>query len=184
MAFNSFRFLLFYLIVVIAYFSISHKYRWILLLISSYYFYLCWNIKYSLLIIFSTLVTFFAGILISQAKNIYWKKTYLSFSIFSNLFILVLFKYFNFINDSIIQISEYFNFAYNIRDLHFLLPVGISFYTFQSLSYTIDVYRGNKEPEHHLGIYALYVSFFPQLVAGPIERSTRLIPQFYQIIVV
>jgi D-alanyl-lipoteichoic acid acyltransferase DltB (MBOAT superfamily) len=101
-------------------------------------------------------------------------------SIVSNLLLLIVFKYFDFLNGTLRNISDYFNIFYGVPDLNLLLPVGISFYTFQSLSYIIDVYRGDKEPERHIGIYALYVSFFPQLVAGPIERSTRLLPQFYK----
>ncbi len=97
-----------------------------------------------------------------------------------NLGLLAFFKYFNFLNDSFASVASFLQLSYKIPHLNILLPVGISFYTFQTLSYTIDVYRGKRKAERHFGIFALYVSFFPQLVAGPIERSTRLIPQFYK----
>jgi D-alanyl-lipoteichoic acid acyltransferase DltB (MBOAT superfamily) len=108
------------------------------------------------------------------------RKKYLLFSLISNLGLLFTFKYFNFFNESLRSLFENFQIPYDIPYINVLLPVGISFYTFQTLSYTIDVYRGNRKAEKHLGIYAVYVSFFPQLVAGPIERSTRLIPQFFE----
>ena len=108
------------------------------------------------------------------------RKKYLVLSLVSNLGLLLTFKYLNFFLKSISHTLVFFQIDKNIPELSLLLPVGISFYTLQTLSYSIDVYRGNKEPEKHLGIFALYVSFFPQLVAGPIERSTRLLPQFHQ----
>ena len=108
------------------------------------------------------------------------RKKYLILSIVINLFLLFAFKYFNFFNDSLRGLFNYFNIFYGLPAFDLLLPVGISFYTFQALSYSIDVYRGKRPPERSLGIFALYVSFFPQLVAGPIERSTRLLPQFFE----
>jgi D-alanyl-lipoteichoic acid acyltransferase DltB (MBOAT superfamily) len=108
------------------------------------------------------------------------RKKYLLLSLFSNLGLLFTFKYFNFFNNSIEVIFSQFNLFYDSPTFQLLLPVGISFYTFQTLSYSIDVYRGERKAEHHLGYFALYVSFFPQLVAGPIERSTRLLPQFFK----
>ncbi len=108
------------------------------------------------------------------------KKKYLYLSLISNLGLLFLFKYFNFFSTSVHTLFYQFNIFYNAPTFKLLLPVGISFYTFQTLSYTIDVYRGKKEPEKNFGIFAVYVSFFPQLVAGPIERATNLLPQFYK----
>ncbi len=105
---------------------------------------------------------------------------YLILSLILNLSLLGTFKYFNFISLSLHAVLSRFNILYDAAELNIILPVGISFYTFQALSYSIDVYRGDKKPEHHFGIYALYVSFFPQLVAGPIERSTRLLAQFFR----
>ncbi|WMJ82393.1 MBOAT family O-acyltransferase [Clostridium sp. MB40-C1] len=180
MLFNSFKFIIFFPIVVAMYFIISHRYRWILLLGASYYFYMCWNPKYVVLILTTTLISYLSGIWIEGTQDIKKKKIYLNFSILSNIAILFLFKYFNFFNDSFRQIFAHFNLNYTVPSFKLLLPVGISFYTFQSLSYSIDVYRGVKKAERHFGIFALYVSFFPQLVAGPIERSDRLLPQFYE----
>lgn len=180
MLFNSFRFLIFFPIVVILYFGIPHKYRWILLLAASYYFYMCWKAEYLLLIIASTLVDYYAGLRMGKIPEKEKRRFYLILSLSVNLGLLFTFKYFNFVNESLRQAFQYFNIMYHVPTLKVLLPVGISFYTFQTLSYTIDVYRGDREPERHLGIFALYVSFFPQLVAGPIERSTRLLPQFFE----
>ncbi len=142
---------------------------------------MCWNPAYIILIIISTLIDYFAGLQIAKHKQQRMKKLFLLLSLFTNLGLLFFFKYYNFLSESFNSLfheSDLFN---DIPYLSFLLPVGISFYTFQTLSYTIDVYRGVKKPEKNLGIFAVYVSFFPQLVAGPIERSTRLIPQFHKI---
>lgn len=180
MLFNSFHFLLFFPIVIAIYFSIPYKYRWVLLLISSYYFYMAWKPEYILLIILSTLIDYFAGIMMGKEKEKSKRKKYLYGSLVTNLGLLFLFKYFNFFNSFFRTLFENFNISYGIPNFDILLPMGISFYTFQTLSYTIDVYRGKIKPEKHLGIFALYVSFFPQLVAGPIERSEKLLPQFYK----
>jgi D-alanyl-lipoteichoic acid acyltransferase DltB (MBOAT superfamily) len=141
---------------------------------------MCWNYKYIILILFTTLVDYAVGLLIPQAKSRKLKKLYLLMSIFANLGMLFFFKYINFFSSNLNSIFESYNVFRGMPVFSFLLPVGISFYTFQSLSYTIDVYKGKKEPERHLGIFACYVAFFPQLVAGPIERSTSLLPQFYK----
>ena len=178
MLFNSLEFPLFFLTVVIIYFSLPHRYRWSLLLVASYYFYMCWKPEYVLLIIISTLVDYFLAIKMSKVPQKAARKPYLYLSLTVNLGILGLFKYLNFFGDSVRVFLGQFNISNDIPYFHMLLPVGISFYTFQTLSYTIDVYRGYREPERHLGIFAVYVSYFPQLVAGPIERSTHLLPQF------
>lgn len=178
MYFNSLQFIVFFLVVVYLYFLVPFKFRWILLLVASYYFYMCWKAEYIILIVISTLIDYFAGIKMGQCEDQSKKKKYLILSLISNFGILFLFKYFNLFNSSIRVVLSNFNLFYNVSSFKMLLPVGISFYTFQTLSYTIDVYRGEREPEKHLGIFALYVSFFPQLVAGPIERSTTLMPQF------
>lgn len=180
MLFNSLEFLIFFPIVIALYFAISPKYRWILLLVASYYFYMCWNYKYIILIAFSTLVDYFAAIYMSRAGTKNRKKFFLYLSLVSNLGLLFFFKYFNFFGENINELFEQLNIFSTVPTFDLLLPVGISFYTFQTLSYTIDVYTGRKSPELHLGKFALYVSFFPQLVAGPIERSTRLLPQMHQ----
>ncbi|MDD3626943.1 MAG: MBOAT family protein [bacterium] len=180
MLFNSYQFFIFFPLVVFFYFIIPYKYRWIFLLIASYYFYMSWNPAYIILIILSTLIDYFAGIMMGKTAEIKSRRKYLILSLIANLGLLFTFKYFNFFNDTMRHIFTYMNFNYQIPHSNLLLPVGISFYTFQTLSYTIDVYKGGREPEKHLGYFALYVSFFPQLVAGPIERSTRLLPQFYE----
>jgi len=180
MLFNSLHFLFFFPIVVGIYFAIPYRFRWVLLLIASYYFYMCWKIEYILLIIISTLIDYFAGLKMGEKQDKKERKKYLILSLLTNLGLLFAFKYFNFFNNSIRESFAYLNITYHIPSLKLLLPVGISFYTFQTLSYSFDVYRGKRKPEKHLGIFALYVAFFPQLVAGPIERSTHLIPQFYE----
>lgn len=180
MLFNSLQFVLFLPAVVIIYFAIPHRYRWVLLLIASYYFYMCWKVEYAVLIMISTLIDYFAGLQMGKTERKSARTKYLVMSLMTNLGLLFSFKYFNFFNDSFRYFLENYNIFYGVPNLDVLLPVGISFYTFQTLSYTIDVYRGVREPEKHLGIFAVYVSFFPQLVAGPIERSTRLLPQFYE----
>lgn len=139
-----------------------------------------WRADYAILIFTSTVVDYAVGLALGRTQRPSMRRVYLVVSILTNLGILFAFKYFNFLNDSFQTLFTYYGLPYGIPELDVLLPVGISFYTFQSLSYTIDVYRGAKEPEKHFGIFALYVSFFPQLVAGPIERSTHLLPQFFQ----
>jgi D-alanyl-lipoteichoic acid acyltransferase DltB (MBOAT superfamily) len=148
-----------------------------MLLAASYYFYMCWKVEYIVLILASTVADYYAGLQMGKMETKAKRKPYLIFSLIVNLGLLFSFKYLNFFNDSVRVMFDQFNIFYDVPHFNVLLPVGISFYTFQTLSYSIDVYRGKKEPERHLGIFALYVAFFPQLVAGPIERSTRLLPQ-------
>ena len=176
MLFNSFHFLIFFPIVTLIYFFIPYRVRWIWLLITSYYFYMCWNPKYAILIATSTLITYLSGILISKSKD--KKKLWVALSFISNLGILFFFKYFNFAIENINIILNKLHITLITPSFDVLLPVGISFYTFQALSYTVDVYRGDVKPEKNLGKYALFVSFFPQLVAGPIETSKHLLDQF------
>jgi alginate O-acetyltransferase complex protein AlgI len=172
MLFNSLHFLLFFPIVTLVYFLIPHRYRWALLLVASYYFYMVWRPIYALLIVGSTLVDYIAAIQMSKTDREGIRKLYLFSSLVANLGILFIFKYYGFFIDTLNAFT-----ANNFDVIYLLLPMGISFYTFQTLSYTIDVYRKQREPEYHIGYFALYVTFFPQLVAGPIERSDRLIPQ-------
>jgi len=178
MLFNSLEFIIFFPIVVAAYFILAPRYRWILLLAASYYFYMCWDYKYIVLIMFSTVVDYFAGILMHRTDKVRLRKLLLSASLTTNLGLLFFFKYFNFFGDSVNFFLDKFNIFAEMPSYDLLLPVGISFYTFQTLSYTIDIYRRKQTPEYHFGRFALFVSFFPQLVAGPIERSVNLIPQF------
>lgn len=180
MLFNSFHFLVFFPFVVILYFIIPDKWRWLLLLIASYYFYMCWRAEYALIIMGITVLDYGLAILIDNTKSRSNKRYLLIISILSNFGILFLFKYFNFFNENIHSLLNEFNIFYDAPYFNLLLPIGLSFHTFQSVSYTIDVYYGNTKPVRHFGKYALFVSFFPQLVAGPIERATTLLPQFFQ----
>lgn len=178
--FNSLQFLVFLPAVIVVYYLLAPKYRWILLLAASYYFYMCWRVEYVFLIILSTLVDYYAAIQMDKQEEQHNKKKYLILSLGVNLGLLFFFKYFNFLGNSLDTAFDTLRIPVDIPYLNILLPVGISFYTFQTLSYTIDVYKGRKKPERHLGIFAVYVAYFPQLVAGPIERSTHLLPQFHQ----
>jgi len=180
MLFNSLEYLIFFPIVVALYYAFTHKWRWLLLLAASYFFYMSWKAEYVILIMVSTLVDYWAGLQMGKAGTRKKKKPYLIFSIIVNLGILAGFKYFNFFSENVNVLFGDLNIFYRIPELKVLLPVGISFYTFQTLSYSIDIYRGITRPEKHLGRFALYVSYFPQLVAGPIERSTNLLPQFHE----
>jgi len=180
MLFNSLHFLVFFPIVVALYFSIPHRHRWIMLLISSYYFYMSWKAEYIFLIIISTLIDYVVGIQIYRSKNPRRKRLFLLLSLFSNLGLLFAFKYFNFFSESFRLLLAQYSIPLDPITLKVLLPVGISFYTFQTLSYTIDIYRGKIKPQKHLGIFAVYVSYFPQLVAGPIERAKNLLPQLLE----
>ncbi len=176
MFFNSFTFLFFFAVVYFLFYILPSRFRWILLLISSYIFYMNWEPAYIILILISTFLDYFIGLEMpkSSAKK---KWLLLILSLITNLGILFFFKYFNFFTENIYILLNSFDFNLNKPTLNVLLPVGISFYTFQTLSYTIDVFKGKMEPEKHLGKFALYVSFFPQLVAGPIERAKSLLPQ-------
>ena len=180
MVFNSVKFLFFFVIVITIYFSIPHRFRWIWLLGASYYFYMSWKPLYIFLIVITTLITYYAAIRMGQTDLRSRRKKFLFFSLLSNLGLLFVFKYYNFFNDSLRTLFQEYHLFYRIPSFDLILPLGISFYIFKSLSYTIDVYRGDKAPERHLGFFALYVSFFPQLLAGPIERATRFLPQLYE----
>jgi alginate O-acetyltransferase complex protein AlgI len=178
MLFNSLEFLIYFPVVVTVYFLIPHRLRWVWLLGASYWFYMAWKPVYALVLVAITIIDFVSGISIERATTQRSKRLFLTLSIVSNLSILFFFKYFNFLNDTLRALVGLAGAPYPIPALDVILPIGISFHTFQSLSYTIDVYLGRKEPERHFGIFALFVAFFPQLVAGPIERATTLLPQF------
>ncbi len=177
MLFNSVDFLIFFPVVTLIYFLVPRKLRYLWLLAASYYFYMCWNVKYVALLFFSTISTWAAGWLVGKAKREGKKKLTVAGCVLVNLGILFVFKYFNFFQGTVNRILEKFNLQIWERSFDILLPVGISFYTFQALGYIIDVYREKIEPEKNLLRYALFVSFFPQLVAGPIERSENLLKQ-------
>lgn len=185
MLFNSLDFLLFFPIVLLLYYVLPKKIRYIWLLISSYYFYMCWNATYILLILASTIITYSSGILLEKikyanlddAKRLIYKKATVALSLILNLGILFYFKYTNFALLYLARMFSAIHIQLNIPTFDIILPVGISFYTFQALSYTIDVYRDEIYAEKNFFRYALFVSFFPQLVAGPIERSKNLLKQ-------
>ena len=185
MLFNSIDFLIFFPIVLFVYFLIPNRVKYIWLLIASYYFYMCWNAKYALLILFSTFITYLSGIAIEKIKDQNWedkkkltnKKIVVALSFVLNLAILFYFKYFNFVLSLLTKAFGMIHVQLTIPVFDIILPVGISFYIFQALSYTMDVYRDEIYAEKNFFRYALFVSFFPQLVAGPIERSKNLLKQ-------
>ncbi len=143
----------------------------------SYYFYMCWKAEYAFLIAFSTTVDYVCGIQMSKHLDKLKRKKWMLISIFMNLGQLFLFKYFNFFNDGTRAVFDSLNIFYNVPEFKLILPVGISFYTFQSISYTVDVYYGKAPAEKHFGYFAMFVSYWPQLVAGPIERSWYMLPR-------
>lgn len=183
MQFNSIHFLVFFPVVLLVYFIVPKKLRYIWLLGASYYFYMSWNVEYAILIAFSTLVTYLCSIIIDQfgkEEGKSWqvmRKITLALAIVVNLAILFLFKYLDFAVDNLNVLFERIGITVIENKFDLLLPVGISFYTFQALGYVVDVYRKDVEAEYNPLKYALFVSFFPQLVAGPIERSGKLLGQ-------
>ena len=179
MLFNSIQFVIFFIAVTSAFFALPHRFRWLLLLAASCYFYMAFVPIYILILFFTIVVDYFAGILLEDAKEKN-KKPYLIASLFANIGVLAIFKYYNFVNENITQLLGVFSFSNPIPYLKILLPIGLSFHTFQAMSYTIEVYRGNHKAERNFGIYALYVMFYPQLVAGPIERPQNILHQFHQ----
>lgn len=177
MLFNSWSFAVFLPIVFALYWLTPSKYRWIVLLISSYYFYMSWNPTYVVLILFVTVVSYFAGIMVKQSDSVKKRKWIVAVAVVSSLAVLFVFKYYNFFMDSFVALMRAVGLNFHMGTLRVLLPVGISFYTFQTISYVVDVYRGKVDPERNFFIYATFVAFFPQLVAGPIERASNLMPQ-------
>lgn len=177
MLFNSLQFALFFLIVYSLYLLLNHKGQNRMLLVASYIFYGAWDWRFLFLIIISTVLDYVCGLKIHEFEDIKRRRFFLFLSVFINLAILGFFKYFNFFADSLQSTVSYFGFSIQPRFLNIILPVGISFYTFQTMSYTIDIYRKKLEPTRKFFDFALFVAFFPQLVAGPIERAKRLLPQ-------
>ncbi|MBN8703568.1 MAG: MBOAT family protein [Bacteroidetes bacterium] len=179
MLFNSFDFLIFFPIVTLIYFSLAFKFRWVWLLVASCYFYMAFVPIYILILGFTIVIDYFAGIWIENAPNKTKKKILLSLSLIANIGVLAIFKYYNFFNENITTLLSLAGKSNPIPYLNILLPIGLSFHTFQAMSYTIEVYRGNQKAEKHFGIYSLYVMFYPQLVAGPIERPQNILHQFH-----
>lgn len=179
MLFNSKEFAVFFILVTSLYFAIPYRYRWFLLLISSCYFYMSFVPIYILILGFTIVIDYYAGILLENSQGSK-RKWFLIASLIANIGVLAVFKYYNFINNNLTGLFHSFGHSNPIPALSILLPIGLSFHTFQAMSYTIEVYRGNQKAERHFGIYALYVMFYPQLVAGPIERPQNILYQFYE----
>lgn len=175
MLFNSIEFLIFFPVVILLFYLLPYKFRWIHLLIASCIFYMFFIPVYILILFFTIIIDYYAGILIEEASPAK-RKPYLIMSLVANIGVLAVFKYYNFFIENV---NELFH-TQSIPLLNIILPIGLSFHTFQAMSYTIEVYRGNQKAERHFGIYALYVMFFPQLVAGPIERPQNILHQFHE----
>ncbi|GAB3327364.1 MBOAT family protein [Larkinella ripae] len=207
MLFNSLQFLLFFVVVTLAYYSLPWRGRWVLLLLASCYFYMVFKPAYILILFLTIVIDYYAGIWLERTQPGSSRKWLLVVSLLSNIGILAFFKYFGFFNESIVGLLEQVNLngiaqrinsldvrvlnkvlaffgqptatSFQMVDKLDILPIGLSFHTFQAMSYTIEVYRGNQKAERHFGIYALYVMFYPQLVAGPIERPQNVLHQFH-----
>ena len=177
MLFNSLSFLIFFPVVTITFFLIKHRYRWAFLLAASCFFYMSFRPVYILILALMITVDYFSAIEIERSVSHKRKKFFLLASIFINVGMLAFFKYYDFLNGFISGLLPLEKGATLLPVFSFLLPIGLSFHTFQSMSYTIEVYGGNQKAERHFGIFSLYVMFYPQLVAGPIERPQHLLPQ-------
>ena len=180
MVFNSIEYLIFLPLVVVLFYLIPHRYRWILLLTASCVFYMWFVPKYILILLITIVIDFAAGLLMERdADSPKKKKTWMVISIVSTLSVLFVFKYLGFVNDNFVKLCQ--SLGLDVRtSVNLILPIGLSFHTFQSMSYVIEVYRGHQKAEQHLGYYALYVMFFPQLVTGPIERPGNLLRQLHE----
>ncbi len=179
MLFNSIEFLLFFPIVTILYFILPQRFRWFHLLAASCIFYMYFIPVYILILLLTIVVDYIAGIMIENSSG-KRRKSFLTLSIIANVGVLCFFKYYNFFTENINELLHFSKVNTTLPLLNIILPIGLSFHTFQAMSYTIEVYRGNQKAERHLGIYALYVMFYPQLVAGPIERPQNILHQFYE----
>jgi len=179
MLFNSLGFCAFFLIVTSLYYALPWSARWKMLLVASCYFYMAFVPVYILILLVTILIDYWMGILIADAQG-GRRKLYLIVSIVSTCAVLFIFKYYNFFASTSQRVTHLLGYSANLPFSHLILPIGLSFHTFQSLSYVIEVYRGEQKPERHFGIYSLYVMFYPQLVAGPIERPQNLLHQFYE----
>ncbi len=180
MIFNSISFVLFYIIVTALYFLLPHRFRWLMLLIASCYFYMAFVPIYILILGFTIVIDYYAGIYLEATKDLKKRKQLLLCSLVANIGVLVFFKYYNFLNTNLSAVLHNFSAQNPLPYLSILLPIGLSFHTFQAMSYTIEVYRGNQKAEKHFGIYSLYVMFYPQLVAGPIERPQNILHQMHE----
>lgn len=179
MLFNSIGYLFFLPVTVLLYYVLPFRWRWVILLAASYFFYLLWRVEFVLVLMSATAVSWFAALQMGKIPHKKQRLKYLIASVVVNLGMLVFFKYLGFFTEIVSQITGIAGKSYVFPSYSILLPIGISFYTFQTIGYTTDVYRGIIKPEKNIGIYALFVSFFPLVLAGPIERGRRLIPQFH-----
>src|SRR6266436_9022498 len=179
MLFNSIDFLIFFPVVTGLYFLLPYRFRWILLLVASCVFYMFFIPVYILILFVTITIDYIAGLNIEKSKG-KGRKLFLTLSVVSLCAFLFFFKYFNFFNANFAAMARFLDLRYPIPLVNIILPIGLSFHTFQSLSYVVEVYRRRQKAEHHFVTYATYVMFFPQLVAGPIERPQNLIHQFYE----
>jgi alginate O-acetyltransferase complex protein AlgI len=177
MFFNSVQFAIFFILSVSLLFMLPHRHRWMFLLAASYYFYMSWKVEYGLILAGTTLVTYLGGLQMARCNHPARKKKILVVCLLANVGALFFFKYFNFFSRSLADVLHTWDMTATFPTLELLLPVGISFYIFQSTGYAVDVYRGRIEPERHLGYYALFVAFWPQILSGPIGRAHQLLPQ-------
>jgi D-alanyl-lipoteichoic acid acyltransferase DltB (MBOAT superfamily) len=182
MSFISPEYVLFFAVFFPVYFALPHRWRWIWILAASYFFYAYGHGEYLWIIILTTAIDYTVARLIARTEDPRKRKLFLIISLSLNLGVLFIFKYFNFFNSSFSTIFQQFGLPYGISAFTLALPVGISFYTFQSMAYTIDVYRRQIPAEKHAGIFATFVAFFPQLVAGPIERAGHMLPQYRRVV--
>lgn len=176
MLFNSCQFVVFFVMVTALVYAVSHRFRWPVLLLASCYFYMVFIPKYILILFFLIIIDYLAGLIIEPATGAR-RRLLLGISLVANIGMLSFFKYFNFAENEVARLYHWLGVGFHPFALNVILPIGLSFHTFQSMSYTIEVYRGRQRAERHLGLYALYVLFYPQMVAGPIERPQNLLPQ-------
>lgn len=177
MIFNSLTFAVFLPIVFLLYWATLHKYRWMFLLVASYYFYMSGDVKYVLLLALITFLSYFCGIQIEKVQSQKAKKAYMWLGVIVSLASLIFFKYFEFTLDTIVRIAHAVSIPMDEFTLNIMMPLGISFYTFKAVSYVVDVYRGKEQAEHHFGYYAAFLSYFPDVISGPIDRAGILLPQ-------
>jgi len=180
MLFNSLEFILFFIVVVAAYYLMPHRFRWFFLLAASCYFYMAFVPVYILILFSTIIVDYTAGIMIEKSEG-RARKLWLAFSVIVTILILAVFKYYNFLVENLNALGFWTGYPIGLKELSILLPIGLSFHTFQSLSYVMEIYYGRQKAERNFGIYSLYVMFFPQLVAGPIERPQNLLGQFREV---
>lgn len=180
MLFNSLEFMVFFPVVVALFYALPHRHRWWMLLVASYVFYCWWSLPYGMLLLGISVVDWWVAVKVQDAPTKATRRAWLLLSLAGNLGVLFSFKYYNLFNDLFLTAAESVGISWPLPRSTLILPIGISFHTFQSMSYTIDVFRGEYKAERHPGMYMLFVSYFPQLVAGPIERGDRLLPQLHR----